>query len=167
MVTLDCCTHCMNGGTTYTDADLAYILVTGSRAYQRDDLIRDALSTALHDLGVTDPRQAVLVDGGNPHGADTMAHQLAVDLGMLTERHPANWDRPCTENCYHRPRRRNGKPYCPVSGNYRNQHMLDLGVDRVLAFPLSLTNRQGGTWDCIHRAQMMKLPLTIIDPDGR
>jgi hypothetical protein len=91
------------------------ILVTGSRDWTDDTVIGEALSEAIrlvwHDRGV------VIVHGGCPTGADRMAHEWAEVFGVAVERHPANWQL-------------NGKR----AGFIRNQKMVNLGADMVLAF---------------------------------
>ncbi|MFF2475121.1 DUF2493 domain-containing protein [Streptomyces sp. NPDC058066] len=91
------------------------ILVTGSRGWDDHDMVRANLATA-----VFQKVPAVIVHGACPSGADAVAswwirqHRI---IGLTEERHPADW-------------RANGKAAGPI----RNQHMVNLGADLVLAF---------------------------------
>lgn len=91
------------------------ILVTGSR----DWADRDAVDSALADVlrAIPADREAVLVSGACPSGADAIAEDWARRYGMTVERHPADWDR-------------HGRAAGPV----RNVRMVRLGADICLAF---------------------------------
>ena len=108
------------------------ILVTGSRDWASYldvyNAIRLFASDENHDSDVT------IVHGG-AHGADEIAGQIARDLGMVEEVHPANWD-DCGDNCgpEHWRRRYDNTPYCPRAGYKRNALMVNLGADVCLAF---------------------------------
>lgn len=136
------------------------VLVTGSRDWEDPQTINDALTETWHDIiqahGVD--QRWLIVHGGCYDGADKFANRWAADNGIETESHPADWIGPCDENCPsgHRRRRTNGKTYCPLAGPLRNQVMVDLGADLVLAF-----HRDGsrGTGDCVRRAQEAGLPV--------
>lgn len=101
----------------------------------------------------------VVVHGAAP-GADIIAGNVATQLGFDVESYPAKWERPCDQSCYHPPRMKNGKPYCPVAGHIRNQYMVDLGADVCLAFPM-LGSR--GTWDCVRRAKKAGIPVHVVE----
>lgn len=88
------------------------MIVCGGRNYADREAVARALAW-LHDSN----SKAVVVDGA-ASGADTLAHEEAVKLGMTTERHPAQWDK-------------HGR----AAGMIRNRHMLMLGCDMVIAFP--------------------------------
>ncbi|MFE9064857.1 SLOG family protein [Streptomyces violaceusniger] len=91
------------------------VLVTGSRDWDDMDLVRDNLATTVYQNV-----PAIIVHGACPAGADAIAswwvrqHRI---IGLTEEAHPANW-------------RINGKR----AGFIRNQHMVNLGADIVLAF---------------------------------
>jgi hypothetical protein len=91
------------------------VLVTGSRDWDDDTAIGEALSEAIRP--VWHDRDVVIVHGACPSGADQLAHEWAEVFGAAVERHPANWQI-------------NGKR----AGFIRNQHMVNLGADLVLAF---------------------------------
>lgn len=76
----------------------------------------------------------VVVVHGAATGADEIAGDIALDLGMTVEEHPANWDScgpDCNPSHY---RYRWGQPYCPRAGFVRNDEMVKLGADICLAF---------------------------------
>ncbi|AXH67892.1 hypothetical protein J4T99_gp087 [Mycobacterium phage Bromden] len=122
------------------------ILVTGSRDWT--DRNRVFVTLSIHMVGVD---SAVIVHGYCPTGADLFADDFGVRHPRCTvEPHPADWFKACTDKCYHKPRFKDGKPYCPVQGFIRNQKMVDLGADVCLAFPLG---KSPGTRDCMARAK--------------
>ncbi|MFF9787239.1 DUF2493 domain-containing protein [Streptomyces nigrescens] len=136
------------------------VLVTGSRDWEQPQIIDDALLETWHDISqVHGPeRDWIIVHGGCYDGADKFAARWATTNRVLTEAHPADWNGSCTADCpsNHRRRRTNGKTYCPLAGPIRNQDMVDLGADLVLAF-----HRDGsrGTGDCVRRAQQAGLTV--------
>lgn len=112
------------------------ILVTGSRewtAVRKMKDVMDNLSRKYH-------ANVVVVHGG-ARGADQMAAHYARAYGMQTERHKADWHR-----------------YGKGAGPIRNQLMVDLGADEILAFLV-----EGlpcvGTRDCIDRAKKAGIPV--------
>lgn len=124
------------------------ILITGSRDWTDRKAIFDVL---YHELATY--RQIVIIHGACPSGADAIAHDFHLAnwrVGVAVSRHPADWERDCDQSCYHKPRLKNGKPYCPMAGHLRNQLMVDLGADICYAFPLPDSR---GTKDCIRRAK--------------
>ncbi|ASR86067.1 hypothetical protein SEA_APPLETREE2_84 [Mycobacterium phage Appletree2] len=122
------------------------ILVTGSRDWRDDTAVRLALT-----IHCVCEDEITIVHGHCPTGVDAIADRFAVKHPRCTpERHPANWEAPCGPQCHHRPRSKNGKPYCPIQGHIRNQEMVDLGADVCLAFPLGESR---GTRDCMKRAE--------------
>lgn len=78
------------------------------------------------------------------------------------EPHPADWNRPCAATCRHTPRSRNGRPYCPAAGNFRNRDMVNLGANLCAGFPLGEST---GTRDCMRRARANHIPVWEIDTD--
>lgn len=130
------------------------ILVTGSRDWKDESVIHRVLMEALSKFP-----GATLVSGACPTGADSIAEMIwGLCFGAPVERHPADWVGPCRAACKPGHRRRNnfGGTYCPAAGNYRNQDMVDLGADIVLAFQL---NGSRGTQDCIDRAKAAGLTV--------
>lgn len=110
------------------------VLVTGSRDYTDTESMALALAAIQHE-----ERSMVLVHG-DARGADRAAAHAARSLGWATEAHPADWSR--------------GRGAGPA----RNQHMVDLGADLCLAFPLPGSR---GTWDCVRRAKAAGIPVHV------
>lgn len=134
-------------------ADFA-IVVTGSRRWRYPSLLRLAIRGAWIDAG----KPAAALIHGAASGADRMAGDYARSLGMTVEACPADWAGPCVAGCPtgHRRSNRRGE-YCPHAGHRRNQHMVDLRPDVVLAF---WRDHSTGTADCIRRAE--KAGLTVL-----
>ncbi len=105
------------------------VLVTGSRVYGNYEKVRDAIK----DSGAT------IVVHGNAKGADTLAKQACLELGLDERHYPALWDK-----------------YGKSAGPKRNQQMLDEEhkptepIDLVIAFPV---DGSIGTYDMIKRAE--------------
>jgi hypothetical protein len=91
------------------------VLVTGSRDWPDKEAVWQALAETVRALPAD--RDLVLVHGACPTGADAMAHEWACGFGAVIEAHPANWVI-------------NGKR----AGFIRNERMVQLGADLVLAF---------------------------------
>lgn len=121
----------------------ARILVTGSRTLRESDYdaVRAAIAKAAVDLG-----PGVVVVHGNALGADRLADRAARALGLKTEPHPARW-------------RTEGR----AAGPFRNQRMVDLGADVMLAFPLGESR---GTRDAMARAEAAGIPVRVIEVGG-
>lgn len=115
------------------------ILVTGSRDWTDKPLLRKTLQTAWTELG-SNPH-AIVVHGG-ARGADALAGEVARALELAVETHPADW-------------KRFGKKAGPI----RNSHMVSLGAELCLAFPLG---QSPGTWGCIKLAEQAGIPVRII-----
>src|SRR5690606_2612933 len=102
-----------------------HVLVTGSRRWTDTTTIRDGLASVWHPTNV-------LVHGACPTGADALANACWTHWGGRVEPHPAPpWDTPCRPDCYHRPRYRSGRRYCPAAPQYRNRAMVARGADVV------------------------------------
>ena len=111
------------------------ILVTGSRDWADAASVFRALDQTAAEASY---REITIVHGG-ARGADGFAHIWAIRNGFTVERHPANW-------------RMSGK----AAGFLRNQHMINLGADVCLAFPLGVSR---GTRDCMRRAEAAGIPI--------
>ena len=121
----------------------ARILVTGSRDWTDAETIRRALSEAWHWLGR--PRDAVLVQGEcHLGGADKIAADTWRAWGYPVEGYPAERDA-------------NGR----VLGPERNAHMVALGADLCLAFPLPSSR---GTRNCMRLAREAGIPVRVFSP---
>lgn len=120
------------------------LLVTGSRHWTDDTIIRGALIAAGETLG----RNTVLVHGAC-RGADQLASQQWRRWGLPEEKHPVtrhDWD---TE----------GKRAGPA----RNQRMVAGGADLGLVFP---SHDSLGAWQCADVAYQSGVPLRVYYPDG-
>ena len=89
------------------------LLVTGSRTWDKEDLMRRLLVKVYNQVKDRDP---ILVHGTAP-GADEMASAIWLDLGGAVEPHPADWDK-----------------WGKAAGFIRNQQMVDLGANLCIAF---------------------------------
>lgn len=87
------------------------ILVCGSRTYNNEAEIKRVL-----DIFVDDPAETTIIHG-NAKGADRLAGRVAYEMGCNIIAVPADWDV-------------HGK----AAGMIRNQKMLDMKPDLVLAF---------------------------------
>ena len=114
------------------------VIVTGSRDWRKGSVIGIELAQL--------PEGSTIVQGC-ASGADAIARSLALGLGFDVEDH---WP-----------------DYVNLSfaeaNKARNQEMVDLGADLVLAFP---TKRSRGTWDCVTRAGRANLQVKIVNEDG-
>lgn len=127
------------------------ILVTGSRDWNDRDTIRSALLTEINAALFSDGDSwPVLVHGGCPTGADAIADEVWRDLMTrypplgTPEVHPADW-------------RKHGR----AAGPKRNAHMVSLGADVCLAFPLGASR---GTRGCMALAEKAGIPVIDYDP---
>lgn len=135
------------------------VLVTGSRNFRSVD----AVKAALLEVTADQPGPHTLVHG-TAWGADQIAARVAHKLGWRIEPHPADWAAPCRAECEPGHRRtfaEGGTEYCPAAGVYRNQQMVDLGADVVVAF-LAAGARNVGTRDCIRRAKAAGLNVREV-----
>lgn len=118
------------------------LLVTGSRSWTDREAIRGALRQAWRDL---QPGPIVLVHGA-ARGADVIARDIWTGGGLPDEPHPADW-----------------KTYGRAAGPRRNQEMVDLGADLVLAFP---SPDSIGTRDCIRKARAAGIKVWVYEASG-
>lgn len=113
------------------------VLVTGSRTWDDEGVIHDALSGLLFRH-----KAIVLVHGGCPRGADRIADQWAAyrNAGewtpVLVERHPADWNGPAKRG----------------AGFARNAEMVKLGADLCLAFIVDASRGATHTADLAEKA---------------
>ena len=111
------------------------LLVCGSRDWKD----REAIRAKLLEL-----RPELVIHGAHWSGADKIAADLCLELGIPQQPYPARW-------------RDSGRS----AGPRRNQQMLNEGrPDQVLAFHLQ--KRQRGTDDMVHRAHMLGLPIKVV-----
>jgi hypothetical protein len=152
--------------------DRARIIVTGARLWIDRRTVREALFAVAREAGGL--HHILLVHGDcpatdrNTPGADQLAAHWAADnhsYGVRAEPHPADWDH-CTPDCppRHRVRKRPGDTvhpgllddFCPGAGPRRNAEMVDLGAEKMLAFPLPSSR---GTWNAIRLAKAAGIPV--------
>jgi hypothetical protein len=119
------------------------VLVTGSRAWTDCDFIWRVLDELL-----TEHPEGLLLREGGARGADRCAARWADGrrrAQLKTEE--ADWRR-----------------YPHAAGFIRNQKMLDLGVDEVIAFKrgFDYTLRSGGTEDMVRRAKGAGVPYRVF-----
>lgn len=117
------------------------ILITGSRNWTNREIIRQALREA-GQAAKTHPQGVVVVHGG-ARGADMIAGEIAREFGCMIEVHPADWQA-------------HGKAAGPI----RNAHMVKLGADVCLAFPLGESR---GTRHCMHMAEAAGIPVKVYE----
>ena len=101
------------------------VLVCGSRTWTDRARIRAELETL--------PRDAIIIHGACPSGADAIANEEAEALGMRVERYPADWNH-----------------YGKRAGFLRNTEMANTQPDLCLAF--RTPGKSNGTDDMIVKA---------------
>jgi hypothetical protein len=141
-------------------ANLARILLTGSRSWTDTQLLEDTLLQIWHDALALGYDGILLTHGACPDGADHQGNIWATRNSVPTDPHPADWEGPCGTECrpgHRRPRR--GTTYCPLAGHRRNQTMVDLKPVLVVA-----AHRDGsrGTADCLRRAKKAGIPTLVL-----
>lgn len=109
------------------------IMITGSRYLQDKQLVSTVLSHYDQD-------DVVLIHGA-AKGADSLAHEVAQELGWSIIEFPADWS------------------LGAKAGPLRNQAMIDMVPDVVIAFPL---DNSKGTWDSVNRAIHERIPVHIV-----
>jgi hypothetical protein len=102
---------------------------------------RDRICEALLNLEGRDG--TVIVTGGG-RGADTIADDVARELGFERLIVPANWER-----------------YGRSAGPRRNTRMLDLHPVQVIAF--RLFGSSPGTDHCVREARRRDIPTRVVD----
>lgn len=146
------------------------ILMTGSRGWEDTDAIRKAILIAVEyikskrsekgDFTPVEFSDITLIHG-TAAGADVLAGEVAKDLGMMIEEHPADWQKhnddcpdvkPPYKSCWQ------GKERCSRAGHRRNQEMIDSGADVILAFIL---NESPGATGCLKLAHKVHMPSIV------
>lgn len=131
------------------------ILVTGSRDWTDTRVIADGLIAAIEhgpdDLFGHHPTHGaylhwgqITVVHGAARGADRFAARIARAWGMVVEPHPADW-----------------KTHGRAAGHRRNAHMVALGADVCIAFPLGASR---GTRGCMALAEAAGIPVLEFTP---
>lgn len=121
------------------------VLVTGSRSYPEPGDVTKALFAALvlcrkHEMTLT------VVHGDYKTGADHFASEwCAAHPEVIEEKHPADWG-----------------TYGRAAGPIRNNDMVKLGADLVLAFPLAGDKKLSpGTWRTIEAAKRANINVGV------
>lgn len=115
------------------------VLVTGSRTWDDVDEIHDALDAMWLLWYETQTEPFILVHGACPRGADRLADEWAASSeDVFVERHPADWSM--------------GRHAGPL----RNQHMVNLGADHVLAF---IKDNSPGASHLVRQARKAGIPV--------
>jgi hypothetical protein len=119
------------------------VLFSGSRKFSDAQVVSDVLDSLMKRE--PDPSKVTVVHGGAT-GLDSLVGSIALRKGMVVEVHPANWT-----------------THKKAAGPIRNQKMVDLGADLLLAYPLP---EGRGTQDCIQRAIKAGIPTIVFDSDA-
>lgn len=116
------------------------LIITGSRDWSDEYAIYSGIANV-----AIPPESWTLVSGACPTGADRIAEGFAEGLGMLVERHPADWTH-----------------YGNGAGFRRNAEMVNLGADICLAF---IRNRSKGATMTADLAERAGIPTfrTVVD----
>lgn len=130
------------------------ILVTGSRTWDDEEMVRIALRTENENFN-TEHWPVVLVHGG-ARGLDTIAARVATDFGWRVEKHPAQWNTHDT-NCpdWHF----ENEGYCKMAGHRRNAEMVASRADVCIAF---IRNGSPGATGCAKLAAAAGIPTKRI-----
>jgi len=125
------------------------VLVTGSRTWDRADVVEACLDIIAAEAAGIGETQLVVVHGcaaGADALADRWVRRDGHPLHVTAERHPANW----AEN--HR-----------SAGILRNRRMVNAGADVCLAF---LRGSSYGTSHCMRAAEEAGIPVQVLDYDS-
>lgn len=114
------------------------ILITGSRDWKDGKVIERALA----DYANYDSRYDVEFIHGGAQGADLMGSIIARRFGWKVTEVKADWD-----------------AYGKAAGGIRNQQMVDMQPDVVLAFQ---KDNSRGTQDCMDRAKKAGIPVVLV-----
>lgn len=140
------------------------VIVCGSRDFriaQGIESTSDLIGTVIEGVAGNFMEPVTIVHGDSGNADKEAAECASVAGGLTVEPHPADWEGPCRETCNpgHR-RMSDGVSICPAAGVYRNQEMLEAGVQLVIAFSDQPVSR--GTRDMIGRAKKSGVPVWLI-----
>lgn len=116
------------------------VIVCGSRRWTD----RKAIADRLADLVLEHAPDYPVIVHGAARGADRIAEDEAGKAGLVTEPHPADWDR-------------HGKR----AGVIRNEEMAALGANLCIAF---WDGQSTGTADMLERARKHGIPTEVKRP---
>lgn len=122
------------------------VIVTGSREWPDAQYIYESLSRIYWDSTHAGTGHVVVVHGDCPTGVDSFARKWCSEYPraeIREERHPADWVH-----------------FGRGAGLFRNQAMVDLGADRLIAFPYGKAN---GTCHCIAAAIRAEMGVEVIE----
>jgi hypothetical protein len=114
------------------------VLVCGARDYDDVNYLRRELTVLHREVNID------LVIDGAAAGADSLAHNWALDWGIDTLRFPAQWDR-----------------YGRSAGPIRNRQMLTAAPDLVVAFHKNIAASKG-TADMVRQAEKAGIPVMVM-----
>ena len=121
------------------------LLITGSRSWTDVAAIRHEFDIVMGH----ESRNVTLVSGNCPNGADKMCEDIAKEYGWTVELHPLAW------------KGEDGLgEYNPRAGFERNEFMVKLGADFVLAFVM---NKSGGAMNTVGHSRRAGIPTKIIN----
>jgi hypothetical protein len=122
------------------------VLVTGSRTWDRPDVIEACLDIIANEAAAIGEQRLVVVHGA-ALGADTIAdgwvRRGGHPLDVTAERHPARWSA-------------EGR----VAGLNRNRRMVERGADVCLAF---VRDGSRGATHCARIAEEAEIPVQRLD----
>jgi hypothetical protein len=160
------------------------VIVTGSREWTDARIIADALQSFVDVL--EEGKRLTVVHGG-ARGADRIAGdwaQWALKSKLPVTRpevHLARWSNPCRRDNRCSPAHRRVDPVtkmstCPTAGYYRNEDMVALGADFLLAFVLPCRDTRcrkkpqphptHGSDQCIHCARLAGIEVVPFPGAG-
>ncbi len=117
------------------------VLVCGGRDWWNRTLIHDRLALL--------PKNTLIIEG-EARGADTIAKEEALKLGLKVKGYPAEWDK-----------------YGKGAGPIRNKQMLHLeSPDLVIAFPYPDLKSSRGTLHMVTIAEQYGVRVEVIDGKG-
>jgi hypothetical protein len=122
------------------------VLVTGSRTWDRPDVIEACLDIIANEAAAAGVQRMVVVHGcaqGADMFADRWTRRDGHPLEVVAERHPANWSR-------------DGR----AAGIYRNRRMVEAGADVCLAF---VRDGSRGAEHCIRAAEEAAIAVQRLD----
>lgn len=139
---------------TVDDRPAYRLIVAGGRDfYDRQRMITAILKLATNELD----RYAVSLVSGMAQGADKMAYDWAIEMGITVDSFPANWKDLEAPGAVIRQNRFG--PYNARAGHDRNQRMAK-SAQGLLAF---WDGKSTGTKDMIDRARALHLDVRIIN----
>ena len=116
------------------------VLICGSRHYDNYDKVKETVKSLVDEHG-----KIIIIEGG-AKGADTLAKNAAIELGIEYREYKADWKR-----------------YGRAAGPKRNQLMIDTeNPDLVIAFHEDLESGKG-TKDMLKRAEKEGVKTIIYE----